>query len=174
MREMRASEAQIPDEPCTLVSPTQGIPLSKNSSQNRFFQLYFFRKSCKCLVLTIFLMLLPRFGYFCSGAYRGIIIITSCLKVDVLYSKTLLKTMSKALQSAPGSTPPRARDILYIGLQAFDIKVDENDVWKWCFLTSMKNHVFDVFWFPPSFPGLSRSTPPRARDILYIGLRFRI
>ena len=53
----------------------KGIPLSKNSSENRFFQLYFFRKSCKCLVLTIFLMLLPPFENFCSGAYRGIIII---------------------------------------------------------------------------------------------------
>ena len=120
MREMRDAywicERTGPGEPWPWSprpdSEIPRIPLSKNSSQNRFVQLYFFRKSCKCLALTIFFLLLPRFGRFCSGAYRGIIII-SCLKVDVLYSKTLLKTMSKALQSAPGSTPPRARYIIY-------------------------------------------------------------
>ena len=110
-----------------------GLPVGpgyKNSSQNRFFQFYFFRKSCKCLALTIFFLLLPLFGRFCSGAYRGIIIIIiSCLKVDVLYSKTPLKTISRALGNEPGSTPPRARDILYmfsnIKDQLLDIKIDE-------------------------------------------------
>ena len=64
--------------------------------------------------------------------------------------------------------PPRARDILYIGLQAFDMKVDENHVFFIFFHFDEKSCWWWCFFISPQLPRPLPLHPPRARDILYM------
>ena len=122
MREMRDAywicERTGPGEPWPWSprpdSVIPGIPLFKNSSQNRFFQLSSLRKSCKCLALTIFFcfcLVLDAFALELPGASSSSF---SCLKLDLLYSKTLLKSISSHLKTSQAPPPPREIYYIYI------------------------------------------------------------